>query len=196
MHKLLPEQLVREREKREKSRLRRLVSRVSRHKNKSGILVKGQDDVLIRYGKCCQPIPGDGIMGFITRGRGVTVHNEGCPNIKALMDDQERLVEVAWGEVDKDQMHLVTLLVEARDRPGVLASLSADIATCDTNISRVEAETAGNRAKIRLDVQVRDLAQLNEVLKKVRGEKYIFSVNRIAPEVAPVKGKVPQIPTE
>lgn len=196
VHKLLPEQLVREREKRENSRLRRLVNRVSRHKNKSGILVKGQDDVLIRYGKCCQPIPGDGIVGFITRGRGVTVHNESCPNIKALMDEQERLVEVAWGEVDKNQMHLVTLVIEARDRPGVLASLSADIATCDTNISRVEAETSGNRAKIRLDVQVHDLAQLNEVLKKVRGEKYIFSVNRIAPEVAPVKGKVPQIPTE
>ena len=195
-HKLLPEQLVREREKREKSRLRRLVNRVSRHKNRAGILVKGQDDVLIRYGKCCQPIPGDGIVGFITRGRGVTVHNESCPNIKALMDDQERLVEVAWGEVNKNQMHLVTLVVEARDRPGVLASLSADIATCDTNISRVEAETAGSRAKIRLDVQVRDLAQLNEVLKKVRGEKYIFSVNRIAPEVAPLKGKVPQIPME
>ena len=196
VHKLLPEQLVREREKRENSRLRRLVNRVSRHKNKSGILVKGQDDVLIRYGKCCQPIPGDGIVGFITRGRGVTVHNEGCPNIKALMDEQERLVEVAWGEVDKNQMHLVTLVIEARDRPGVLASLSADIATCDTNISRVEAETSGNRAKIRLDVQVHDLAQLNEVLKKVRGEKYIFSVSRIAPEVAPLKGKVPQIPTE
>ena len=196
VHKLLPEQLVREREKRENSRLRRLVNRVSRHKNKSGILVKGQDDVLIRYGKCCQPIPGDGIVGFITRGRGVTVHNESCPNIKALMDEQERLVEVAWGEVDKNQMHLVTLVIEARDRPGVLASLSADIATCDTNISRVEAETSGNRAKIRLDVQVHDLAQLNEVLKKVRGEKYIFSVNRIAPEVAPLKGKVPQIPTE
>ena len=196
VHKLLPEQLVREREKRENSRLRRLVNRVSRHKNKSGILVKGQDDVLIRYGKCCQPIPGDGIVGFITRGRGVTVHNENCPNIKALMDDQERLVEVSWGEVDKDQMHLVTLVIEARDRPGVLASLSADIATCDANISRVEAETSGSRAKIRLDVQVHDLAQLNEVVKKVRGEKYIYSVNRIAPEVAPVKGKVPQIPTE
>ena len=196
VHKLLPEELVREREKREKSRLRRLVSRVSRHKNKSGILVKGQDDVLIRYGKCCQPIPGDGIVGFITRGRGVTVHNESCPNIKSLMDDQERLVEVSWGEVDKDQMHLVTLIVEARDRPGVLASLSSDIATCDANISRVEAETSGNKAKILLDVQVRDLAQLNEVVKKVRDEKYIFSVSRIAPEVAPRKGKVPQIPTE
>ncbi len=196
VHKLLPEQLVREREKREKSRLRRLVSRVSRHKNKSGILVKGQDDVLIRYGKCCQPIPGDEIVGFITRGRGVTVHNESCPNIKALMDEQERLVEVAWDEVAKDEMHLVTLVIEARDRLGVLASLSADIATCDANISRVEAETSGNKAKIRLDVQVRDLAQLNEVVKKVRGEKYIVSVSRIAPEVTPLKGKVSQIPTE
>ena len=195
-HKLLPEQLVREREKREKSRLRRLVNRVSRHKNKSGILVKGQDDVLIRYGKCCQPIPGDGIMGFITRGRGVTVHNEGCPNIKALMDDEERLVEVSWGDVDKDQMHMVTLVVEARDRPGVLASLSAAIASCEANISRVAAEAAQDKAEIRLDVQVHDLAQLNDVVKRVRDEKFILSVNRIAPEVAPLKGKVPQIPTE
>ena len=196
VHKLLPEQLVREREKREKSRLRRLVNRVSRHKNRAGILVKGQDDVLIRYGKCCQPIPGDGIVGFITRGRGVTVHNESCPNIKSLMDDEERLVEVAWGEVDKDQMHLVTLVVEARDRPGVLASLSAAIASCEANISRVAAEAAQDKAEIRLDVQVHDLAQLNDVVKRVRDEKFILSVNRIAPEVAPLKGKVPQIPTE
>ena len=196
VHKLLPEQLVLEREKREKSRLRRLVNRVSRHKNKSGILVKGQDDVLIRYGKCCQPIPGDGIMGFITRGRGVTVHNESCPNIKALMDDQERLVEVSWGDVDKDQMHMVTLVVEARDRPGVLASLSAAIASCEANISRVAAEAAQDKAAIRLDVQVRDLAQLNDVVKRVRDEKFILSVNRIAPEVAPLKGKVSQIPTD
>jgi GTP pyrophosphokinase len=195
-HKLLPEQLVREREKREKSRLRRLVNRVSRHKNRAGILVKGQDDVLIRYGKCCQPIPGDGIMGFITRGRGVTVHNESCPNIKSLMDDQERLVEVSWGDVDKDQMHMVTLVVEARDRPGVLASLSAAIASCEANISRVAAEAAQDKAAIRLDVQVHDLAQLNDVVKRVRDEKFILSVNRIAPEVAPLKGKVPQIPTE
>ncbi len=195
-HKLLPEELVREREKREKSRLRRLVNRVSRHRNRAGILVKGQDDVLIRYGKCCQPIPGDGIVGFITRGRGVTVHNESCPNIKSLMDDEERLVEVAWGEVDKDQMHMVTLVVEARDRPGVLANLSAAIASCEANISRVAAEAAQDKAEIRLDVQVHDLAQLNDVVKRVRDEKFILSVNRIAPEVAPLKGKVPQIPTE
>ena len=172
------------------------MNRVSRHKNKSGILVKGQDDVLIRYGKCCQPIPGDGVVGFITRGRGVTVHNEGCPNIKSLMDEQERLVEVSWGEVDKDQMHLVTLVVEARDRPGVLANLSAAIASCEANISRVAAEAAQDKAEIRLDVQVRDLAQLNDVVKRVREEKFILSVNRIAPEVAPLKGKISKIPTE
>ena len=192
-HKLLPEELVREREKKEKSRLRRLVHRVSRHKNRTGIRVKGQDDALIRYGKCCQPIPGDEIVGFITRGRGVTVHNESCPNIKALMDEQERLVEVSWGRTDKDRMHLVTLVVEARDRPGVLASLSAAIAACGANISRVSAEASRNRAGIRLDVQVRDLDHLNEVLKKIHDEKAILSVNRIAPEVAPRKGEVPKI---
>lgn len=191
-YKLLPEELVRERERKDRSRLRRLVHRVSRHRSRPGILVKDQDDVLVRYGKCCQPIPGDEIVGFITRGRGVTVHNEDCPNIKALMDEHERLVEVSWGEVGRE-MHLVTLVVEARDRPGVLASLSAAIAACDANISRVSAEASHKKAEIRLDVQVRDLAHLNEVLKRIHEEKFILSVNRIAPEVAPRRGEVPKI---
>ena len=196
VHKLLPEQIVHEKEKREKSRIRRFVNRVSRHKNKSGILVKGQDDVLIRYGKCCQPIPGDAIVGLITHGHGVTVHNAGCPNVKSLMDEQERLVEVSWGEVDKDRMHLVTLIIEARDRPGVLANLSSAIASCKANISRVAAEAAQGKAEIRLDLQVYDLAQLNDVVKRIREEKFILSVNRIAPEVVPVKGNVQRIPAE
>ncbi len=182
--KLLPEKLVRERNKRDKSRLRRLVDRVSRHKSKTGIRVQSQDDVLIRYGKCCQPIPGDSIVGFITRGRGVTVHLETCAHMKALMDGQESLVEVSWGDIRKDQVHMVTLAVEARDRPGVLASLSAAIAGCGANISRVAAEASQEKAGIRLDVQVRDLAHLNDVMKKIRDEKLILSVERVAPEAA------------
>ena len=192
-HKMVPESLVHERERKEKSRLRRLVNRVSRQKNKAGILVKGQDDVLIRYGKCCLPIPGDGIVGFITRGRGVTVHNKDCPNVKSLMDERERLVEVSWGEIDKGQMHTVSLMVEARDRQGVLAALSSAIASCKANISRVAAEAVEDRAGIRLDVQVHDLAHLKDVIKKIREEKSTISVSRIAPEAPLRKGEVSQI---
>ena len=195
IHRVLPEALVREREKKDKSRLRRLMSRVSRHKSKTGIRVKGQDDILIRCGKCCQPIPGDKIVGFITRERGVTVHNENCPNIRALLDEEERLVEVSWGEIGKDQMNMVTLVVEARDKPGVLANLSAAIAACGANISRVTAEASQERAAIFLDVQVHDLTHLNGVLKKIRDEKLILSVNRIAPEVAPHRKEILKIPS-
>ncbi len=195
-HKLLPEKMVHERERKEKSRLRRLVNRVSRHKNKMGIHVKGQqDDVLIRYAKCCAPIPGDEIVGFITREHGVTVHNENCLNIKTLMDEQERLVEVSWGEIDKDQRHTVTLVVKAHDRPGVLAGLSTAVAACGANISRVTADVSDEKAGIRLDVQVRDLSHLKDVIKKIRDEKLIISVNRIAPEAASREGQVPKIPS-
>ncbi|MEE9276634.1 MAG: bifunctional (p)ppGpp synthetase/guanosine-3',5'-bis(diphosphate) 3'-pyrophosphohydrolase [bacterium] len=180
---VLPEKVVRDQERREKSRFRRLVQRVSR-KKQAGIVVKGQDDVLIRFAKCCEPIPGDRIVGFITRGRGVTVHEEGCANICDLMADRERLVEVTWGQRPKDEMHLVALVVEAVDRMGVLAGLSSGIAECRANISRVEAETSHDRAGIRLELQVRDLGHLKEVIKKTREVKGVISVTRTPPRAS------------
>jgi GTP pyrophosphokinase len=178
--KLLPEEILRQTEKREKSPLRRFVARVS-GKLRPGIKVKGQDDILIRFAKCCDPVPGEPIVGFITRGRGVTVHAESCVNVRALTSDGERLVEVSWGDVKKEDLYVVTLEVDAMDRPGVLAGLSAAIASCQSNIVRVTAETARSKAGIHLDVQVRDLEHLKEVMKKVRDVKGILSVVRTGP---------------
>ncbi len=180
---LLPENVVVDHDKREKSRLRRLVQRVS-GKTPRGIQVKGQDDVLIRYAKCCNPIPGDPIVGFITRGRGVTVHSQTCSSVRGLMADRERLVEVTWGKVEKDELHVVNLAVEALDRPGVLANLSSAIASQKANITRIEAESMNDKAGIRLSVQVHDLEHLNEVLKKARSVKGILSVIRITPQTS------------
>ncbi|MEE8434092.1 MAG: bifunctional (p)ppGpp synthetase/guanosine-3',5'-bis(diphosphate) 3'-pyrophosphohydrolase, partial [bacterium] len=174
---MLPEKVVQDHEKRDKSRLRRFVQRFS-GKHPMGIQVKGQDDILIRYAKCCNPIPGDPIVGFITRGRGVTVHSQICSSIRDLTVGQERLVEVTWGELKKGEMHVVNLGVEALDRPGVLADLSAAIAALKANITRIEAESMNDRAGIRLSVQVHDLNHLNEVLKKARSVKGIISVLR------------------
>jgi GTP pyrophosphokinase len=180
--KILPEELVRQTERREKSRFRRLVARMS-GKTKTGIKVKGQDDILIRFAKCCDPIPGEPIVGFITRGRGVTVHAESCANVRSIMSEEERLVDVSWGDVKKEDLYVVTLEVDAMDRPGVLAGLSSAIASCQSNIVRVSAEAARARAGIHLDVQVRDLDHLKEVIKKVRDVKGIVSVVRTGPRV-------------
>jgi len=180
--KLLPDELLRQTEKREKSRFRRLVARMS-GKARPGIKVKGQDDILIRFAKCCDPIPGEPIMGFITRGRGVTVHAASCANVRSITTDEERLVEVSWGDVKKEDLYVVTLEVEAMDRPGVLAGLSAAIASCESNIVRVTAEAARSRAGIHLEVQVRDLDHLKEVMKKVRDVKGIVSVVRTGPRI-------------
>jgi guanosine-3',5'-bis(diphosphate) 3'-pyrophosphohydrolase len=176
---LLPDELVRGHEKRENSALRRFVHRVG-GKSPSGILLKGQEDFLIHFAKCCDPIPGDPIVGFITRGQGVTVHLEQCTAVQDLIAERERLVEVSWGEEKKDVMHTVSLLVEAVDRPGILAGMSMAIAGCNSNIVRLEAESQKDRAGIRLEVQVHDLGHLNEVLKKTRGVKGVLSVLRVS----------------
>lgn len=178
--KLLPEVVIQEHERHEKSRLRRLVDRV-KGKTSGGILVKDQEDVLIHYGKCCDPIPGDHIVGFITRGKGVTVHAQACPNIRSLMADRDQLVDVSWVQKSQKVMHPVMLSVEALNRPGVLAGISAAIAGCDANITSIHAETAADRAEIRLEVQVHDLKHLNSVIKKTREVNGILSVLRVLP---------------
>lgn len=180
VRRLLPDGLVRSQEKRENSALRRFVHRVG-GKSPPGILLKGQEDTLIHLAKCCDPIPGDPIVGFITRGEGVTVHLEQCASVQDLVAERERLVEVSWGEEEKNVMHTVSLLVEAVDRPGILAGMSMAIAECNSNIVRIEAETQQNKAGIRLEVQVHDLGHLNEVLKKTRAVKGVLSVLRVSP---------------
>lgn len=180
----LPEKVVRDRERRERSRLRRFVKRIRSRSRNEGIQIKGQDDMMIRFAKCCDPIPGDEILGFITRGRGVTVHAQSCANIRELQADRERLVEVSWAEVKPDEMHMISMVVEAKNRPGVLAGLSMAVASLEANISRVEAETSHERAGIRLDVQVHDLDHLKKVMKKMRDVKGVLSVVRVPPRAS------------
>jgi GTP pyrophosphokinase len=178
---LVPERAIQAYERREKSAIRRLVRRVG-GKSRHSVEVKGRGDLLIRFAKCCDPIPGDSIVGFITRGKGVTVHSQKCSGVHDLLDDKDRLVEVSWGDLKKDKLHDVTLTVEAVDRPGILAGLSAAIADCQSNIARVEAESHHDRAGIRLQVQVRNLEHLNEVLKRAKEVKGVLSVLRVSPQ--------------
>jgi guanosine-3',5'-bis(diphosphate) 3'-pyrophosphohydrolase len=146
-------------------------------KSKSGILVQGLDDVLIRFGKCCNPIPGDPLVGVITRGRGVTVHTSGCPHVREA--DPERRIEVRWDQ-SQDLVRSVGIRIFCSDRPGVLANLTNVISESGLNISKVNArvEDKGHAVCV-FRVDINNLDQLHQVMLKIGRIKGVSKVERI-----------------
>src|SRR5205823_2203730 len=136
---LSPEELERRREKGE-GRLQRLLRMVSRQ-TKSGVQVSGVEDMLVRFGKCCSPLPGERITGFITRGRGVTVHTLDCP--KVLESDPQRRIDVQW-EDGKGTPRPVRVEVTCIDQPGLLAAMSKAISSAGINITRAQVHALGD----------------------------------------------------
>ncbi len=108
-------------------------------KEQKGITIKGVDNVLYHTAKCCFPVPGDKLVGFVTRGRGATIHREDCPNLERHAIDNARLVDVEWKSGDTTSP--AKLFVETVDKPGILANLSALISSVNVNISHVEARS-------------------------------------------------------
>jgi GTP pyrophosphokinase len=167
-----PEQLQ---EKVKDSRLGALIKRVTT-KRPSAVIVKGMDDIFIRLGNCCHPVPGDPIVGFITRGRGVTVHAKDCP--KALENDPARAIDVAW-EAGSKASHPVKLKVVCADKPGLLADISRTITASDVDIRRaVVMTTRDNRAICNFEVSVNDAQHLAALIKSIEKVKNVFSVER------------------
>lgn len=142
------------------------------------ITVANLDDVLIRFARCCNPIPGDNIVGFITRGRGVTVHTSTCP--KALDMDGERRVDVQWNIQNKESVKRhVKIRVISTDQPGLLAGLSQTISSFGINITSANVRTTKDRKAIALfDVEVVDTSQLQKVTSALEARKGIISVER------------------
>lgn len=167
-----PEQLQ---EKVKDSRLGALIKRITA-KRPSAVIVKGMDDIFIRLGNCCHPVPGDPIVGFITRGRGVTVHSKDCP--KALENDPARAIDVAW-EAGSKAAHPVKLKVVCADKPGLLADISRTITASDVDIRRaVVMTTRDNRAICNFEVSVNDAQHLAALIKSIEKVKNVFSVER------------------
>ncbi len=102
--------------------------------------ISGMDNMLIHLSKCCNPVPGDKILGFITRGRGVSIHTVDCTNIGDLTFDKDRLVDVSWGDLQAGA-HAVKISVRTKDKPGLLASVSSSISAAEANITHAEAIT-------------------------------------------------------
>lgn len=150
-----------------------------RSETRNAITVANLDDVLIRFGKCCNPLPGDSIIGFITRGRGVTIHTATCT--KAIDNDQERRVEVRWNLADKKNIkHHVKIRILSLDEPGLLALMSQTIAAQGINIASANIRTTKDKKAIALfDVEVSDLSQLQKVTSALEGKKGVITVERV-----------------
>ncbi|WNG16274.1 RelA/SpoT family protein [Cystobacter fuscus] len=145
--------------------------------NSSGVQIGGVDDVLVRFGRCCNPVPGDPIAGFITRGRGVTVHTVGCD--KALATDPERRVDVSW-DVRGDFKRPVTLRVLTTERTGMLADISNTFSKKGVNISQANCRATGDeRAVNTFEVTITDLKQLTDLMRTIERLPGVYSVERI-----------------
>ncbi len=152
---------------------------LSSREGEQGVQVKGGRDLLMQLSRCCNPVPGDRILGYITRGRGLTIHSVDCPNLEALDYDRARLVEVEW-DTAAPSLHAVKIAVIAEDRTGVLANVSSAIAECKANISRAEIITREDRkAELDFIVEVADTAHLNRVLKTIERIDGVITTRRI-----------------
>ncbi len=172
--KLLPPDKL-EKGKVEESRLKRLADKIRREP--SGIQIRGIRDMMVRFGKCCNPLPGDRITGYITRGRGVTVHTADCPNV--LGGDPERLIQVSWNLQEK-AVHAVRVRVTCNDKKGLLAEIGTALASSEINILQAHVVTTEDRKAIcNFELEVRDLKHLQAAFRTLTKLKDVLGVERM-----------------
>ncbi|UCG80397.1 MAG: bifunctional (p)ppGpp synthetase/guanosine-3',5'-bis(diphosphate) 3'-pyrophosphohydrolase [Desulfobacterales bacterium] len=156
----------------------RIKERIRGKKPKSGILVKGMDDILVRFGKCCNPLPGDPVVGYITRGQGVTAHRTSCPH--ALNMDPERRIELEWSP-GAEEVYPVRIHVLCEDRMGLLAGITGAISEGEANILDASVKTrADHRADCYFTIAVSGADHLENVIKLVKSVKHVIKVARLA----------------
>jgi GTP pyrophosphokinase len=145
-----------------------------------GVSIRGVDDILVRFSKCCSPVPGDEIIGFITRGRGVSVHTSDCPNAVSLMADPERQIAVSWDGKQKEP-HQVRIRVEiGKDRPGVLAEITTAISSTNANITQADIRVTEEGMGVNNFVlEVSDLRQLQATMRAIQKVDGVVGVERV-----------------
>lgn len=163
----------------EESILKKIFRSASRRSEARNVIrVEGLHDVLIRFAKCCNPLPGESIVGFVTRGRGVTIHAANCK--KALDLDNERRVDVAWNISHPDFKHQVSIRILSRDEQGLLALMSQTITACGVNITSANIQTTRDRKAVAsFTVQVTGTTQLDKVIASLESKKGVIAVERI-----------------
>jgi len=177
LRRIVPAEKFQEIQEPPSSRLGDIFRRALKRTRPTGIKIRGVGDILVRFGKCCSPVPGDEVVGFITRGRGVTVHTAGCP--KALVLDPERSVDVEWDQV-ATQQHPVRIRVVSVDAPGILATLSKTMSAADLNITQARITTTRDQKAVNtFEFAVNDLDHLNRVIKDLEKIGGVISVERL-----------------
>lgn len=159
-----------------------MLSPRKKRKTHLGVQVKGTSNVLLRFSRCCRPIPGEEIIGFVTKGKGVTVHRRDCPNVSRAEEikgkAEGKFVKVEWNP-GAEQLFPVEIEVEAFDRVGVLHDILERIAEVKTNVGAANVKTKrGSSAIIKMIVDVKDVEHLSAVMKAIRAVSDVYSVNR------------------
>lgn len=142
------------------------------------LIVKGHDDLLVYRAKCCNPIPGDDVIGYITRGRGVAVHNKACPNVQNLLYQTDRRIAVEWGG-ESAATFPVQLSIRAKDRPGLLAEITAVISGAGSNIRNLESRPDKLNARIEASLEIADRRQFEAILANIRKISGVYGVERV-----------------
>ena len=149
---------------------------------KTGVTIAGASDILIKLSQCCQPIPGDKVIGFITRGRGITVHKTSCPSLKRLRGEKERFIKIVWEE-SPHSMYPIKLNIEAIDRANLLKDIADEISLCDTNIIKAEATTSAASANFKFILEVTSNKHLNDIIKRIKKIKNVSDVYKLNEKV-------------
>lgn len=153
--------------------------RERKHPSSSGVQVRGIDNLLIRFARCCNPVPGDDIVGFVTRGRGVSVHRADCPNATALKNDNGRMMEVEWAGAP-DLSYQVELEIMGLDRHGLINEVMNAVGETKTEITAVSGRVDQKRiAHVSLTIRIRNLDHLRSIVERLKRIKDIHSVRRV-----------------
>jgi GTP pyrophosphokinase len=166
----------REEDEKDTSFLKKFISRA--RGSAKGVQVQGIDNMMISFGNCCQPVPGDKIVGFVSIGRGIVVHRSDCKNVLKLIEDPERAIDVEWN-VEKDKRFMVRLKLLGGDRKHFLRDVSESISETDTNIVSIEMKAQDNVVHSNIILEVKNLQHLTKVLQKIRKVKDVISVERL-----------------
>ena len=151
-------------------------------KSSHGVLVEGEAGILVHLARCCNPIPGDPIVGFVTRGRGVSVHREDCPNIFHDAGDYSRALEVDW-DIGLDKEYTVQIAITCNDRSGMLTELLAVTSEMKVNINSINAKPNRNNktSTVLMGLDVKNAQQVSQIMTKFRRLKDVYSVSRSMP---------------
>jgi len=153
--------------------------RKNQNKNvNSGVIVKGIDNCLVKFSKCCNPVPGDDIIGYITKGRGVSIHRKDCINVKELFQEEERIIDVEWCETEKAS-YTVDIEIHSNDRDGLVADMAREINNSKAVMLLINSKVNKERiVTTEMTLQVENLEELNKVLKTLRKIDSVYEVKR------------------